>query len=87
MGSAAHRQKEEKKMSNQLTYAPFWFVWNPDGRNPQARHMSEQSAVNEAERLARLNPGETFVVLESVCARRVDSMLRIEMRSDCEIPF
>lgn len=74
-------------MSNRLTYAPFWFVWNPDGRNPARRHLTVSSAINEAERLARLHPGQTFVVLESVCARRVDDMLRIEMRQDCEVPF
>lgn len=70
-----------------LKYAPFWFVWNPDGRSPTYRHRSEESAVAEAERLARTNPGETFVVLESVCARRVDSMLRLDMRAIDGIPF
>lgn len=74
-------------MSNKLTYATFWFVWNTNGRNPTYRHTSEASATSEAERLARLHPGETFVVLESVCARRVDDMLRIEMRQDSEVPF
>lgn len=74
-------------MSANVKYAPFWFVWNPGGRNPAFRHRSEESAVDEAERLARNNPGETFVVLESVCARRVDSMLRIDMRASDGIPF
>lgn len=74
-------------MSNELKYAPFWFVWNPNGRNPQAKHQTENQAIQEAERLAKHNPGETFVVLESICARRVDNMLRIEMRARCEIPF
>lgn len=74
-------------MSNKLTYAPFWFVWNPDNRNPQHKHETEESAIAEAERLARMNRGATFVVLESVCARRVDDMLRIEMRRDSDIPF
>lgn len=74
-------------MSNILNYAPFWFVWNTDGRVPQYKHQSEQSAIAEAERLARLNGGQTFVVLESVCARRTDDMLRIEMRGDSDIPF
>ena len=74
-------------MSSDLRCAPFWFVWNPDGRSPSFRHRSEDSAVAEAERLARINPGETFVVLESVCARRVDSMLRLDMRAGDGIPF
>jgi hypothetical protein len=74
-------------MSNRLNYAPFWFVWNPDGRAPSFRHQTIESATQEAERLARLNPGNTFVVLESVCARRVDDMLRIEMRPDLDVPF
>lgn len=56
-------------------------------RNPTHRHSSEASATSEAERLARLHPGETFVVLESVCARRVDDMLRLDMRQDREVPF
>jgi glutathione S-transferase len=74
-------------MSNELRHAPFWLVWNPNGRSPTFRHPSEQNAVTEAERLARLNPGETFIVLESVSARRVDSMIRIDMRAGDGIPF
>ncbi len=74
-------------MSNKQTYATFWLVWNPNNRNPTHRHSSEASATSEAERLARLHPGETFVVLESVCARRVDDMLRLDMRQDREVPF
>lgn len=74
-------------MSNLLRYAPFWFVWNPNGHAPRYRHPSEASAIKEAERLARENPGRTFIVLESVCARRVDDMLCIEMRAGSEVPF
>lgn len=74
-------------MSNLLKYSSFWFVWNPEGHSPTYKHPSEKSAVGEAERLARLHPGNTFVVLESVCARRVDDMLRIEMRNNSEVPF
>lgn len=75
-------------MSEQIE-APFWFVWNPAGRNPQHRHDSRELAITEAERLARNHPGETFIVLQSVCARRVDNMQRIDMRPDLdmEIPF
>lgn len=65
----------------------FWLVWNADGRNPQYRHSTEKAATTEAERLARLHPGQTFVVLESVCCRRVDDMLRIDLRPVDDIPF
>lgn len=69
--------------------ATFWLVWNPKGRAPTHRHASEASATDEAERLARVNRGETFVVLESVCSRQVDDMVRVSLRaaSDLEPPF
>lgn len=74
-------------MSNVLKYAPFWLVWNPNGRSPTFRHHTESSAIAEAERLAKEHPGGTFIVLESICARRVDSMLCIDMRGGSDIPF
>lgn len=74
-------------MSNKQIVAPFWMVWNPAGYNPTFKHQSKESAIREAERLAREKPEQTFVVLESVCARRVDNMLRIEMQPDSDIPF
>lgn len=74
-------------MKSVLHYAPFWLVWNPNGRSPTYKHPSVECATAEAERLARIHPGQTFVVLESVRARRVDDMLRIEMRPDSDIPF
>lgn len=45
--------------------APFWFVWNPQGHAPTFRHSSNQGAIAEAERLARLNPKQRFFVLEA----------------------
>ncbi len=47
---------------------PFWLVWNPQGYNPQRKHNTEEGATREAERLARANPGQTFIVMESVGA-------------------
>jgi hypothetical protein len=42
----------------------FWMVL---GSGPsRCRHPSKESAKNEAERLARLNPGSEFVVLEAI---------------------
>lgn len=58
----------------------FWFVWNVHGGAPRFQHQSESSAIIEAERLARMNPGQTFVVLQSVCARVVTDMQRIDLR-------
>ena len=85
----ADRNYEERKqtMSNILNDAPRWFVWNPDGRSQKYRHQSEQLAMAEAGRLARLNGGQTCVVLESICARRTDDMIRIEMRCDSDVQF
>lgn len=43
----------------------FWMVWNINGQAPTYMHPSEQNARLEAERLARANKGQRFVVLES----------------------
>lgn len=69
--------------------APFWLVWCPTGYDPVHKHPTHESAVTEAERLARLHKGETFVVLESVCARKVDDMRRIDFRQpeNNDVPF
>lgn len=44
----------------------FWLVWSPDGHNPQHRHATDTLAKQEAERLARSNPGKEFFVLEAL---------------------
>lgn len=45
----------------------FWMVWNdsPYGRVPVCKHTTQESAKNEAERLAKLEPGTRFWVLEA----------------------
>jgi len=48
-----------------MTNDQYWMVLG-NGR-PNYRHPTEQSARDEAERLALSNPGCTFVVLASVC--------------------
>ena len=66
----------------------FWMVWNLNGRAPMFQHDSENSATCEAERLALANPGLTFVVLQAICARKSDTMQRLDLRGiDDEIPF
>ncbi len=43
----------------------FWVIWNERANAPTVKHWSYQSAKNEAERLARCNPGQEFHVLKS----------------------
>lgn len=65
----------------------FWFVWNENGNAPRYKHGGEAEAINEAERLAHLHPGQTFVVLEAKHARTVDRMQRVSFATDADIPF
>lgn len=39
-----------------------WFVWQKNGHKPRHSHKSHASAIREAKRLARLNPGRKFIV-------------------------
>lgn len=66
---------------------PIWLVWNQNGSSPSYQHHSIDSATSEAERLARRNPGERFIVLESVAAYQINNLVRINMRPDVEAPF
>lgn len=50
----------------------FWMVWNPENRQPRVRHHLEILAVNEAERLARANPGQQFFVLRATSVSKVE---------------
>lgn len=65
----------------------FWVVWNPNGRTPTIKHTSHSSARCEATRLAGLNPGTPFFVLESVgFAEKVD-VKWTDIPGETEIPF
>lgn len=73
---------------NAETKQTFWLIWSPTGpTSPKFRHGSEQSATEEAERLARQHHGQLFVVLEAKAARRVDDMVRTTFIDESEIPF
>lgn len=51
----------------------IWVVFNPNGRAPTYTHQSYDSAKQEAKRLARMNPDQSFYVMESVgMARKHD---------------
>lgn len=54
----------------------FWLVWNPSRGMPTVRHPSALSARKEAERLAVIQPGEAFYVLQAVA--RAESMRPVE---------
>lgn len=43
----------------------FYMVWNPNGRVPMKKHPNKRSAEIEADRLARQDLGQTFIVLKS----------------------
>lgn len=68
----------------------FWMV---KGVGPtQHRHVTRADAECEAERLARLNPGERFFVLEAVTAHIRYDVHRIVLKDadamdDDELPF
>lgn len=63
----------------------FWMVWSPQGHPPIVRHDHHAKAINEAERLARANPGREFYVLQATDLRMADGMTRI--RLEPEHPF
>lgn len=62
----------------------FWMVWCPQGSAPTHRHSSQGSAVTEAERLARTQPGREFYVLQAIEGRCMDGMQRVKL---AELPF
>lgn len=62
------------------TQAPFWLVWRQGGGAPTAMHETRESATMEAERLALRNPGQSFVVMESVEAITFGAITRVNLR-------
>lgn len=69
---------------------PRYFVWSPRGRVPSFEHPTAQNAKIEAERLARLNPGEKFMVLQSIAeCEKVDVTWREHQPDfqESDIPF
>lgn len=65
----------------------FWLVWCVTGLPPKHRHENYWGAENEAQRLARENPGKRFVVLKAEAAFEVNNMLRTDFEPDADIPF
>ena len=65
----------------------FWLVWNPQGHAPTRQHDTRDSAKREAERLARANRGQRFIVLQSMSECVVDEVQHIEHEDWEENPF
>jgi hypothetical protein len=76
-----------------MTERTFFMVWNPNGRTPAHKHDSYTLASNEADRLSRIAPGQTFYVLQALTAsRRVEVQTTTLQGSESivreiEIPF
>lgn len=64
---------------------PGFFVWNPLGRIPCFKHETYHSALVEAERLARANPGHDFFVLGAL--ERIKIPLPGTERERVRLPF
>lgn len=85
---AAAAASVEAGLAQLMERTKFWMVWNPQGRAPTHKHPSPDQALTEAERLARLNPGQKFYVLEALEMRSVESMQRVTLVGpDDEVPF
>lgn len=60
----------------------FWMVWNGEVNLlnlPRVRHPSFLDAQCEANRLARMNPGKTFYVLEGINATTRSDLWTVEL--------
>lgn len=71
--------------------AKFWMVAGIGQRGPAYRHLFLNAATAEARRLAEVNPGVIFVVLEALCAVKAEKprITAIDVREDADdgIPF
>lgn len=76
----------------------FWCVWNEGGGSPTVKHASYAAAREEARRLARVAPGQRFVVLAAAVAYVKDDIREVRftqeaehprgcMCLECEVPF
>lgn len=69
-----------------MSKPPFWMVWRDGGGAPTFQHITQESALTEAKRLARANKGDIFYVLRSVL-ECVSDDVRVDGHDPDEIPF
>lgn len=73
---------------SEAKHAVFWLIWCERGGSPTRKHPTRQSAMEEAERLARANPERTFHVLESYRSVTVRSPVEWSVATDPDdMPF
>lgn len=67
----------------------FWIIWSPTGSTPPSyRHELYQSAVQEAERLARASRGDEFYVMRAETMRKVNDMVSVDyVHPNDYVPF
>ncbi len=66
----------------------FWMVKGMG--EPHASHDSEELATAEAMRLARINPGQYFYIMESIKVVKKTEVTIVDLRNgnaDKDIPF
>lgn len=63
----------------------FYLVWNLQRSVPTCQHWSHQTAMQEAERLARQNPGQRFYVVAATHFVERSDLRVVEL--DPELPF
>lgn len=78
-----HRPRENLDRRDNME--KFWMVWKEKGSLPTVLHSTLEYAEKEAERLARLNPGEKFIVIESVKFCTIDNP--VHWYETVEVPF
>lgn len=51
---------------SEVNMKKFWMVCSSTSSTSNKKHETKQDAINEAERLAKDNPGKAFHILESI---------------------
>lgn len=66
----------------------FWMVWREGTPYSRFHHETKEAALQEAERIAGLAPGEVVYVVKTVAAvRRPVAPVERPKLTTCEIPF
>jgi len=64
-----------------------YLVWNMSRGFPTCSHATIETAIKESERLAKLNPGETFHVMASIGAATVEKPAVFRLHKGVEKEF